>query len=167
VPAGTGLGYGTFLGGTEDDYEGDMAVGPDGATYVAGWTYSPDFPTTPGAFDTTYDEGGFGGDAFVSKLDPSGSALAYSTFLGGGNSDFASAMAVDAEGAVYMGGYIRASDFPTTPGAFDPAFNGGCCDAFLTKLNPQGSDLVYSTFLGAARLRASTRWPWLPMAPPT
>jgi hypothetical protein len=146
--AGSGLRYGTFLGGSEDDDGSDVAVGPDGSIYVTGQTLSPDFPTTPGAFDRRYNSGRFGGDAFVSRLDPSGSTLLYSTFLGGSDTEYGLALAVGPEGAAYLAGYTYARDFPTTPGSFSPTWNGGCCDAFVTKLNAYGTALVYSTFVG-------------------
>jgi hypothetical protein len=117
-----------------------------GAAYVAGLTDSSDFPTTPGAFDTSlqrrYD------DAFVTKLDASGSALVYSTFLGGTSSDIAEAIAVDSAGAAYVTGLTTSSDFPTTPGAFDTGYSSVPRDTFVTKLDASGSALVYSTFLG-------------------
>src|SRR4030095_17131874 len=82
-PTGATLMYSTFLGGGSIDQALSLAVGPDGSAYVAGKTQSPDFPTTPGAFDTTY---GYIQDAFLTKLDPQGAALTYSTFLGADSS---------------------------------------------------------------------------------
>ncbi len=147
-PPRTRLLLGTFLGGADDDYGSEVATGPDGSIFVAGQTLSNDFPTSPGAFDTSYNSGSFGGDVFVSKLDPTGSTLIYSTFLGGSDTDAVSAIAVGSEGGVVVAGYTYAQDFPTTARAFEPAFGGGCCDGFVTKLNASGRKLVYSTFLG-------------------
>jgi hypothetical protein len=147
-PIASDLVYGSFLGGGDEDYLTDIAVGADGSIYVTGQTSSPDFPTTPGAFDTTYNPGGFGGDVFVSKLDPTGSTLVYSTFLGGSDTDYGEALAVGFDGSVYIAGYTHAEDFPTTPGSYSPTWNGGCCDGFVANLNPTGSRLRYSTFLG-------------------
>ncbi len=113
--------------------------------YVTGWTYSFDFPTTPGAFDTTYGDG----DGFVSKLDPTGSTLEYSTYIGGSTFDFADTIAVGWDGAAYVGGYTASDDFPTTPGAYDPTWNG-TTDGFVAELNPAGDDLVFSTYLGGS-----------------
>src|SRR5205823_6026005 len=93
-----------------------------------------------------------GADVFVTKLNPAGSApLAYSTFLGGSDTEVGYGIAVDASGSAYVTGYTLSADFPTTPGAFDTTFNGGTYDAFVTKLNPAGSaPLAYSTFLGGS-----------------
>jgi Beta-propeller repeat len=123
-----GLDYSTFLGGTDDDEGLDLAVDTRGRAYVTGNTISDDFPTTPGAFDTTLN----GGDAFVTKLNATGSALDYSTFLGGSSDDFGSGIAVR-EGRAYVTGETSSPDFPTTPGAFDTTFNGNG-EAFVTKL---------------------------------
>jgi Beta-propeller repeat len=98
--------------------------------YLTGSTSSADFPTTPGAFDRTFN--GFD-DAFVTKLNRSGSALIYSTFLGGTSRDLGGAIAVNEEGRAYVTGETQSANFPTTPGAFDTTFNGAQ-DAFVTKL---------------------------------
>jgi hypothetical protein len=140
--SGSQLDYSTFLGGDLFDSGEGIAVDGSGRAYVTGGTSSSDFPTTAGAFDTTFD-GGFG--AFVTKLNVSGSALDYSTFLGGtgvGGSDIAVR-----DGRAYVTGTAQSADYPTTAGAFDTSFNGNT-DAFVTKLNAAGSALAYSTFLG-------------------
>ena len=125
-----GLDYSTFLGGAELDQGLDITV-REGRAYVTGHTESADYPTTPGAYDRTYTFG----DAFVTKLNASGSALAYSTLLGGTHSDFGAGIAVDGVGRTYVTGNTRSADYPTTPGAFDTTFNGGISgDAFVTKL---------------------------------
>jgi Beta-propeller repeat len=138
------LDYSTFLGGTGDEAGEGIRV-REGRAYVTGITQSTDFPTTTGAFDTTL---GGASDAFVTKLNASGSALVYSTFLGGTDSDHGEDIAVDASGRAYVTGDTFSGDFPTTTGAFDTTFNGGIVDAFVTKLSASGSALVYSTFLG-------------------
>jgi hypothetical protein len=142
--AGSTLAYATFLGGSNDELGDGIAVDGSGAAYVTGYTYSSDFPTTPGAFDTTHNGNH---DAFMAKLNAAGSALAYATFLGGSSSDDGHAIAVDGAGAAYVTGYTYSSDFPTTPGAFDTTYNGNY-DAFVVKLNAAGSALAYATFLG-------------------
>src|SRR5215204_6550628 len=152
--SGSALAYSTFLGGTNDDIGWDIAV-LDGRAYVTGQTASADFPTTTGAFDRTFNGGTFPGDAFVTKLNASGSALAYSTFLGGTFTDRGESIAVDGSGRAYVTGFTSSTDFPTTSGAFDRTFNGGG-DAFVTKLNASGSELAYSTFLGGAGSDASS-----------
>jgi hypothetical protein len=125
-----GLDYSTFLGGASIDEGFDIAVDGDSRAYVTGRTDSADYPTTPGAFDRTFNGNG---DTFVSKLNASGSALAYSTFLGGAAFDRGSDIAVDGVGRTYVTGFTESTDYPTTPGAFDNTFNGNR-DAFATKL---------------------------------
>ena len=145
-PTGTDLVYSTFLGGEgeTDDYGNNIAVDASGNAYVIGSTDSFDFPTTPGAYDNTY---GGDEDAFVVKLNPTGSDLVFSTFLGGSLLDCPDGIEVDTTGNVYIAGCTTSSDFPTTPGAYDNTL-GGTWDAFVAKMNPDGSDLIYSTFLG-------------------
>jgi hypothetical protein len=138
--------YSTYLGGGGVDFGQGVAVAMDrdGNAYVTGFTNSPNFPTTDGAFQTINRI-----DAFVTKLNRTGSALVYSTFLGGIGTDSGSGIAVDRDGHAYVTGGTQSPDFPTTPGAFQPAFGGGS-DAFVTKLNRDGSDVVYSTYLGGS-----------------
>ena len=114
---------------------------------MTGQAQSDDYPTTPGAFDRTLSDGG---DAFITKLNKAGSALAYSTFLGATGVTFPDvgfAIAVDHRGRAIVTGYTDAPDFPTTANAFDATINGPL-DAFVTRLNRAGSELSYSTFLG-------------------
>ncbi|MBI2322917.1 MAG: SBBP repeat-containing protein [Chloroflexi bacterium] len=144
---GSALVYGTYLGGSGQDVANAIAVDAAGNAYVAGWAISADFPTTAGAFDRTY--GGSGGDAFVVKLDTTGSALAYATYLGGSSQDDSSGIAVDAAGSAYVTGRTRSPDFPTTAGAFDRTHNGND-DVFVAKLDATGSALVYATYLGGS-----------------
>ena len=118
----------------------------EGRAYVTGGTTSADYPTTAGAFDTTHNGNS---DAFVTKLNASGSGLDYSTLLGGTSDDAGRAIAVDGTGRAYVTGGTTSANYPTTAGAFDTTFDGGE-DAFVTKLNAAGSALVYSTFLGGA-----------------
>src|SRR5439155_688758 len=117
-----------------------------GNAYVTGRTQSTNFPTTAGAFQTT-----FGGteDAFVTKLNPTGTGLVYSTYLGGSGVDDGFGIAVDALGNAYVTGFTDSTTFPTTAGAFQTTL-GGTEDAFVTKLNATGSVLVYSTYLGGS-----------------
>ncbi len=141
------LVYSTYLGGSNGEIGKGIAVDAAGNAYVTGRTSSTDFPTTPGAFQTTF--GGFD-DAFVTKLNPEGSELVYSTYLGGSDEDAALAIAVDSSGNAYVTGETFSTNFPTTPDAFQTTL-GGASDAFVTKLNLAGSDLVYSTYLGGTR----------------
>lgn len=144
--AGTALVFSTFLGGGGSDTGNAIAVDAAGNVYVAGDTGSADFPTTLGAYDTTFN--GIS-DVFITKMNAAGTALIYSTYIGGSITDQSSGIAIDASGNAYVTGFTQSSDYPTTPGAFDTVFNAsGSFDGFVTKLNPTGTALVYSTFLG-------------------
>jgi hypothetical protein len=145
---GSGLIYSTFLGGSESEEWGHaVTVDVSGAAYITGLTYSSDFPTTPGAFDTAH-AGTRAPDIFVTKLNVTGSGLVYSTFLGGSDLDYDPGIVIDASRAAYVTGSTNSSDFPTTLGGFDTTLGG--YDAFVTKLNATGSGLIYSTFLGGS-----------------
>jgi hypothetical protein len=145
-PLGTGLVYSTYLGGSAFDGGYAIALDSSGSAYVTGETFSTDFPTTMGAFDTNAAGGG-DADAFVAKLNPLGTGLIYSTFLGGGSGELGFGIEVDGAASAYVTGQTSSADFPTTAGAFDTSI-GRCCDAFVTKLNPVGTGLIYSTYLG-------------------
>ena len=138
------LSYSTYLGGNSDDYGCGIAVDGSGNAYVTVWTLSSNFPTTTGAYQTSL---GGGWDAFVTKLNASGTALVYSTYLGGNGNDWGYDIAVDGSGNAYVTGYTDSSNFPTTTGAYQTSLGGGW-DAFVTKLNASGTALVYSTYLG-------------------
>lgn len=150
APSGDSIVYSTFLGGTGEDAGEALGVGSDGSVFVVGITTSMDFPTTLGAPNRTF-QGGFT-DAFVAKLDPTGTALTYATYLGGSQLDTAVAVAIDAGGAAYVSGGTLSSNFTTTLGAYDRQYNDvgpiPAGDAFLTKVNAAGTGYVYSTFLG-------------------
>jgi hypothetical protein len=150
--AGSALVYSSYLGGSFNDEGFGIAVDAAGSAYVTGLTSSGNFPTTPGAFDTTHNGDN---DAFVTKLDPAGSALLYSSYLGSGNTEHGLGIAVDGLGSAYVTGQTLSANFPTTPGAFDTTANGSF-DLFVTKLNPAGSALVYSTYLGGSFLDAGS-----------
>lgn len=146
--------YSTYLGGTQDDWGQLIAVDRAGSAYVAGQTNSLDFPLQhpiQGA-----DGGGGLDDAFVTKLTPDGTALVYSTYLGGNGEEYSKGIALDTAGHAYVTGHTGSTNFPTS-NPFDPTL-GGFYDAFVTKLSPSGSALVYSTYLGgtvtASGLRA-------------
>ena len=145
-PDGSSLVYSTFLGSKSGDTGYGIAVDTSGSAYVTGDAGAYDFPTTAGAYDRTYSSM----DAFVAKFNPAGSSLVYSTFLGGSTWDVAYGIAVDTSGNAYVTGETRSYDFPTTAGAYNRTFGGGYFDAFVTKLNPVGSSLVYSTYLGGS-----------------
>jgi len=150
--------WSTFLGGvTGNQSESAFGVDADATgVYVSGATRSADFPTTAGAFDTTF--GGLAGsDGFLTKLNPTGTAFLYSTFLGGADalSDSAQDVVVDASGNAFVGGFTSSPLFPTTPGAFDTT-HAGQADGFVLELDPTGASLVYSTFLGGAGTESLT-----------
>ncbi|HTK95654.1 MAG TPA: SBBP repeat-containing protein [Terriglobales bacterium] len=144
---GSGLVYSTFLGGTTNEFASSVAVDASGNAYVAGSTSSPDFPTTAGAYNRTYNCGfNCGGNGFVAKLNSTGSALVYSTLL------FVTGptgIAVDSQGQAYVGGTILTQDFgiPTTMTAFQRVA-GRPSDGFLIKLNAAGSGVIYASYLG-------------------
>ena len=153
---GTALLYATLLGGKNDDHGSGIAVDGAGNAAVTGDTTSADFPTTPGVVQATYGGGGEPfGDAFVARLNGSGTALMYATFLGGSGNDSGTAVTVDADASVYVAGETSSSDFPTTSGAAQPV-QAGSYNAFIAKLNGSGSALQYATYLGGSASDAAT-----------
>jgi len=142
------LVYSTFLGGNAYDAVRGISVGSNGAVTVAGQTYSANFPTTAGAYDTSYNGNG---DVFVVRLDNTGSSLTFGTFVGGSDYDDGTALGVDSSGAATVAGWTRSTDYPTTPGAFQTAYQAEA-DGFVTRLKPAGDGLFYSTYFGGTRL---------------
>jgi uncharacterized protein (TIGR03437 family) len=163
------LSYASYLAGSATDQIGlstgpgtaqmgvsqGLAVDSAGSVYVAGYTYSLDFPTK-NPYESAPPAKQFGGvsappgdwpSAFVTKFSPDGSSLVYSTYLGGNNQDYIYAIAVDSSGSTYMTGQTNSTGFPVTSGAYQTIC--GNVSAFVTKLNPTGTGLVYSTFLGS------------------
>jgi hypothetical protein len=165
---GTQLVYSTYLGGTGNPYVGDEALGiavdGDGNAYVTGLAGSQDFPTTSGAYQTSYLESVDAWSGFITKLNSDGSDLWYSTFLGGATpagergGDTTSAIAVDDSGDAYVTGTAYTLKLPVTSGAFqaqnNEIENGGANyyagNAFMTEISPDGSSLVYSSYLGGS-----------------
>ena len=165
------LSYSTYLGGSEEDTGFGIAVDAAGNTYVTGFTESIDFPTTLGTVDDLCGTDGLcdpdalgvlHSDVFVTKLNATGSALVYSTYLGGSADDSGFGIAVDTDDNAYLTGSTLSADFPTTSGTVDElcGTNGLCdpdalgvlhSDAFVTKLDAAGSALVYSTYLGGSK----------------
>ena len=123
-----------------------LAVDSSGSAYVTGYTNSTDFPVTNGAYQTNSLAGQ---SAFVTKLNPAGTALSYSTYLGGSSSNYGNAIAVDPSGSAYVTGSTTSANFPVSAGAFQPNL-GGIQNAFVAKLDPTGSSLAYSTYLGGS-----------------
>jgi uncharacterized protein (TIGR03437 family) len=169
APAGNQLIYSTYLGGSADDFALAIAIDGTGAAYITGGTVSTNFPVSSTAYLKTFQgKGGqqntftYGiplinaGDAFVAKLDPTGSNLLFSTYLGGGSDDVGSTIAIDSSNNVYVAGFTLSILFPTTQGAYQRVFGGAdpndqffqTGDGFITKLKPDGSGVIYSTLFG-------------------
>jgi uncharacterized repeat protein (TIGR01451 family) len=161
----TSVVYSTYLGGSGGlgDAAYGAAVDSNNNLYITGITGSPNFPTTPGAYDRTCGSDGLCNgtyDGFVTALNEDATGLFFSTFLGGSNYGYTAGIAVDSTGAVYVSGNTISSDFPTTAGAAQAAFggmsegcvptSGTCGDVTVTKLNPGGETLAYSTYLGGS-----------------
>ena len=138
------LKFGSFLGGSLDEYGYGLGVDAAGNVYVAGQTSSTDFPLVGQLYTDSPDS-----DAFVTKINAAGTAVVYSTYLGGNGADWAEDLAVDAAGNAYTTGRTGSADFPTSANAAQPTA-GGSTDAFMSKLAPNGASLLYSTFLGGA-----------------
>ena len=165
-PAGTALGYSTFIGGTGSDAANSIAIDASGNAYITGGTISTDFPTK-NPIQAAFAGGGttcpanhtsICGDAFVTELDPTGSTLIFSSYLGGSGEDSGVGLVLDPAGNIYVSGGTDSSNFPATAGAFQTTFGGGstgctnageaCGDAFLTKINAAKTAYVYSSYLG-------------------
>ncbi|RIK09063.1 MAG: hypothetical protein DCC49_07565 [Acidobacteria bacterium] len=144
-PAGLVLVYSTFLGGTGFDEARGVAVDSSGAAYVAGYTGSTDFPMVA----PLQPSNAGGSDAFVFKANPAGSALDYSTYLGGAGADFALDLEIDSSGSATVVGSTASSDFPMVS-ASQPSYGGGATDAFATHFAASGASLDYSTYLGGS-----------------
>ncbi len=148
TPAGNALTYSTYVGTTGFDEALDVAIDAAGAAYVTGRTQSTSFPTVNPLFG---DTDGFGSnDSFVFKLAPAGNMLVFSTYLGGSGVDDVRSIAVDASGSAYVVGSTTSTNFPTVNPLFGDTDGFGNNDAFVTKLAPTGSTIVYSTYLGGS-----------------
>jgi uncharacterized protein (TIGR03437 family) len=155
------LSYASYLGGSGNDAISSIKVDATGALYVAGFTSSASFPTVGGVQAGYKGVNAAGqyfqfGDAFVAKFSPTGT-LVYCTYLGGSDDDLAAALAIDASGNAYVAGATRSTDFPVTAGAIQSKFGGASedpfmktGDAFVVKLNPAGSQILYATYLGGS-----------------
>jgi Calx-beta domain/Beta-propeller repeat len=141
------LVYSTYLGGSGDDTGSSIAIDGNNNTYVAGTTNSTNFPIKGAAFS---NKAGLS-DIFVTKIAADGSTIIYSTYVGGSGQDRGDGIAVDGNGSAYVVGRVDSTsiNFPTTPGVIGPTYRGGDFDGVAFKLNPQGSGLSYSTYIGA------------------
>ena len=165
------LSYATYFGGTLGEFAAAVAVNPnDGSIYIAGETFSknfyangPPFSTT-NAYQTNFAGGKLTGDAFVARFDNLGKNLIYLTYLGGSADDGALSLAIDAVGNAFVTGFTDSTNFPTSSNALYPKISGKITDgfktypgdAFVTELNPGGSNLVYSTYLGGSSTDGGT-----------
>ncbi len=153
---GSSLIYSTLIGGTGADDSNEIDINSNGEAFITGYSASSNFPTTSGVFDTSYNGGGNGNDVIVVKLNASGSALIYSTYVGGAmHTDQGYGISVNSSDEAFVTGFTQSGDFPVTVGAYDTNLNGGTgglayLDAFALKLNNTGSTLIYSTYIGGA-----------------
>ena len=142
--------FATLIGGTKREHHTGLAVDDAGYVYLVGGTHSADFPVTDGAYDSSFNgEKDWGGDVYVAKINPSGSGLAWSTFLGGSAQETATGIAVDRDGSVVIAGTTASPDFPTTTEAIRRTCEGN--DGFLARLRPQGDRLLNATLIGGNR----------------
>lgn len=152
-PDGSQLLYSTFLGGGNIERGEAIALAAPNVVHITGWTSSADFPTTPNAYDTTYNNAV---DAFALQLTLGNSTLTYGTFLGGSGADRGYSLVLDEAGHVFIAGETASINFPATPDAYDTTYAGGppacdglpCPDAFAARLSTDGQTLDYATFLG-------------------
>ncbi len=154
---GSSLLYSTYLGGSTSSYVSAIAVDASGDAYLTGGTLDTDFPTTPGAYKTTaISKPGFH-SVYVAELNPAGTKLIYSTYLGGSMDDIGTAIAIDSAGEAYVGGNTGSNNFPVSSGAIQSSREGTNQQAgFVTKMNAAGSALVYSTYLGGSEMDGVT-----------
>jgi hypothetical protein len=139
------LAYSTYLGGNGLDKALGITVTSGDSAIVVGSTFSTNFPTTAGAYQTLFGGGPY--DAFVTEFSPNGESLGFSTYLGGTNDDESWGVKVDSSGNVYVSGHTDSMNFPTTSNAYHTSFFGTGYDCFLSKLNSTGSALIYSTYI--------------------
>ena len=160
-PNGTRFLFSTYLGGSGDDYGSSLAIDAQEGIYLAGYTNSADLPSTGGP-QSTYSGGTCGAlsstflcfDAYATKLSADGSLVEYLTYLGGTGGDYANGIAVGAEGSATIAGMTTSQDFPTTYKVFQISGGGNNTDAFVARLNPLGTALIYSTYLGGTGAEA-------------
>lgn len=144
--AGNSLIYSTYIGGSDEDLGYRVALDPQNAAYLYGYTKSTDFPVRS-AFQST-----LGGkiDAFVTKISPAGDAIIYATYLGGNDDDIAFGnIAVDGAGTAYVSGYTASTNFPSR-NPVQASYGGGKYDTFVARIGPQGNSLLYSTYIGGS-----------------
>ncbi len=146
---GSELVYSSYVGGRMNDYAYALCVDEEGNAYITGSTRAQSFPTTDGAYDEYYaNSQNYPSDAFVTKMNPEGTELVYSTFLGMSESDWGTTLVLDPDNRVHLSGSTSSEDFPTTPGCYDDSFSPGSSNLFFAILSEDGSSLEYSSFFG-------------------
>lgn len=153
-PALTELIFSTFIGGDNDDVPSQVTQDVYGDIFLVGYSLSTNFPIRGPVFQKTFHGGSVTGDAVVVEVESAGFYLEWSSYLGGSSDDQAFGVAVDTPGNVYVSGHTTSTDFPVTAGAYQTKCpvdsSGGCSTSFVTKVNPKGTALVYSTYLGGS-----------------
>ncbi len=153
-PTLTELIFSTFVGGDNDDVPSKVTQDVYGDIFLVGYSLSTNFPVRGPVFQKTFHGGSITGDAVVVEVESAGFYLEWSSYLGGSGDDQAFGLAVDTPGNVYVSGHTTSTDFPVTAGAYQTTCpvdaSGGCSSAFVTKVNPTGTALVYSTYLGGS-----------------
>lgn len=146
TPAGK-IVFATLIGGSKREHHTGLTVDNDGYIYLVGGTHSSDFPVTPGAYDASFNgEGEWAGDVYVAKINPSGSGVAFSTFIGGKAEDTAHSVKVDSKRNIIIAGCTCSQDFPATEGVIKSKFVKQ--SSFISKFSPHGDRLLFSTSLG-------------------
>jgi len=166
-PAGKTLVWSTYIGGGGMDTIEDIVLHPSGDVSFAGWTRSSNFPTTPGVYQPAFGGGTtLRGDAMVGRLDASGSALVYATYLGGTIGDVASSLSIDAAGNPTIVGSSGSTNYPTTPGAFQKSWSGWgytyAAEGVVSRLSHDGTKLLFSSFIGGTNIDELTSVAVLP-----
>jgi gliding motility-associated-like protein len=154
APDGDSIVWFSYIGGSSFEYSFSLAVNSQQQPVISGFTNSSDFPTTAGAFDAT--KNGMWYDGFITKFTAAGDSLVFSTFFGGSGSTLIHSITLDNSNNIFLTGRTNSQDFPTTSGCFQSSYGGGGStwwsggDAFLTKINPTGSSIIFSTYVGGA-----------------
>jgi hypothetical protein len=139
--------FATLIGGSKREHHTGIIVDKQGFIYLVGGTHSSDFPVTQGAYDTSFNgEGEWAGDVYVVKMNPSGSDIVFSTFIGGKVEDTANQIGIDSKGNIVIAGCTCSADFPATEGVIDRQYTKQDC--FISKITPRGDRLLFSTSLG-------------------
>ena len=141
------LVYSTFIGGGSDDIANGIAVDPNGNAYVVGETASDSFPQA----NAPYQHSRHGGvEGFITEVNPGGTALVFSTFIGGSGDDSCGGVAVDPAGNIYVVGTTTTDDSFSIPGkSYNTSYNGGASDIFVAKYLPNGQNIAWTSFLGS------------------